>query len=115
MQDQNLRVTRTHSADEFEGSLFGIDVIHFKWIALTLLVGLAIFAGLFYGRGFGFLEAGKWALLPLAACFLYLRFGHQGKPPGHIADLLDSLLTQGHARPPYRIQKPPRDNERHHS
>jgi hypothetical protein len=89
MQDQPLHVTRTHSADEFEGSLFGIDVIHFKWIALTLLVGLAIFAGLFYGRGCGFVEAGQWALLPLVASFLYLRLGHQGKPPGYIADLLD--------------------------
>ena len=69
MQDQNLRVTRTHSADEFEGSLFGIDVIHFKWIALTLLAGLAIFAGLFYGRGFGFRRSGTMGIVPAGGVF----------------------------------------------
>ncbi len=101
MQEQELRVTRTHSADEFEGSLFGVEMIHFKWMALTLLTGLAIFAGLFYACGCGFMQAAMWSALPVAVCFIYLRFFHQGKPPDYIADLFDSLLTGGNARPPH--------------
>jgi hypothetical protein len=105
MQEPELRITRTHSADEFEGSLFG------KWIALTLVAGLAIFAGLFYGCGCDFMGAAMWSALPVAVCFIYLRFCHQGKPPGYIADLFDSLLTGGHARPSHWKQPSPRDHD----
>ena len=107
MSDQNLRVNRTHSAEEFEGSLFGIEVIHFKWVGLTMLVGLGVFAGLFYGVGLGFMEAAQWAMIPFACCVIYLRFGHQGKPPGYMADLLDTLITKGHARPAHKTPDKP--------
>ena len=100
MSVQNLRVTRTHSAEEYEGSLLGIEVAHFKWIALLLLVGMATFAGLYYGLGFDFMVAAQWAVIPSIAGFVYLRVGIQGRPPGYLKDLLDSLLTQGHAQPP---------------
>ncbi|PWU19877.1 MAG: hypothetical protein C5B50_05455 [Verrucomicrobia bacterium] len=100
MSDQKLRVTRTLSAEQYEGSLWGIEVINFKWFALALLVALSLFAGLFYGLALGFLEAMQWALVPVLGCFLYLRFFHQGRPPGYLSDLLDSLVTRGHAKPP---------------
>jgi hypothetical protein len=100
MSDQNLRITRTHGAEEFEGSFAGIEFIHFRWMALALLAGLGIFAGLFYGSGLGFMAAAQWAVIPVLAGFIYLRVAHQGKPPGYLADLIDSLITRGHARPP---------------
>jgi hypothetical protein len=100
MSDQNLRVSRTHSAEEFEGALFGIEVIHFKWIGLALLCSVGLFAGLYYGGGLDFISAGQWAAIPVLVSFFYLRFGHQGKPPGYVADLRDSLITKGHAQPP---------------
>jgi len=100
MNDQNLRLTRTHSADGFQGSLFGVNIEHFKWVALALLAGLSLFAGLFYGLNFGFVDAGKWSVVPAIVCVAYLRLGHQNRPPGFFVDLLDTLITGGHALPP---------------
>ena len=101
----DLRITRTHSADEYQGALWGIEVVNFKWFALALLAGMGVFAGLFYGLALDFLAAGVWAVIPVVICVLYLRLGHQGKPPGFLADLLDSLITKGNACPPRRTHK----------
>lgn len=100
MNQDPLRLTPTHAAEEFQGTVMGIHTSLFAWVGLALLAALAVFAGLFYGLGRDFLDAVFWAVLPLVAVVAYLRFGHQGKPPGYMVALLVSLLTGGHARPP---------------
>ncbi len=107
MNEGDLRLTATHSADEFEGSFLGIETALFPWIGLGLLASLGLFAGLYYGLGWDFLAAFRWAVLPAALVVGYLRLAHQGKPPGHLFDLLDSLVTGGHAVPPRHFPTPP--------
>ena len=43
MEDMPLRVTDTNSAREFSGLILGIEVPLFRWIILSLVVGLATF------------------------------------------------------------------------
>ena len=107
MNDQELRLTPTHAADEFHGSVFGISTVLFAWVGMAFLAGLALFCGLFYGLGYDFLDAAKWAVLPGFAVVAYLRLLHQGKPPGFTFELLDSLVTGGHAVPPRKVIKHP--------
>ena len=100
MSDPELRLTPTHAADQFQGRVLGIATDHFLWVVAALLASLAIFLGLFYGRRMAFLDAMGWAALPLLIVVTYLRLCHQGKPPGHTRDLIESLFTGGHAVPP---------------
>ena len=100
MQESQPRLTPTHGAEEFSGTVLGIQTHLFAWVGLALLAALAVFAGLFYGAGRDFLDAASWAALPLVVVIAYLRFGHQGRPPGYLLDLVDTLLTGGHAQPP---------------
>jgi hypothetical protein len=104
MNDTGLRLTPTHAAEEFQGTVLGIQTDLFAWVGLALLAALAVFTGLFYGRGRDFFAAAQWAALPVLIVFAYLRFC-QDKPGHHLQDVLDSLLTGGHARPPH--QSPP--------
>lgn len=105
MHDQELSFTNSHSADEFEGTILGIETTLFFWVAVSSLAGIALFGWLFYGRGRGFREAAFWAAIPVLVVVVYLRLFHQGKPPGYTGDLIDSVLTNGHATPPH--QSPP--------
>ena len=105
MNDQELRRTPTHSAEEFQGSVFAIETGLFLWVGASLLAGIALFAWLFYARHLDFFGAAQWAALPVLVVVAYLRFCHQGKPPGYTRDVIDSLLTGGHAVPPH--QPPP--------
>lgn len=107
MNEGDLRLTATHSADEFEGSFLGIETALFPWLGLGLLASLGLFVGLFYGLGRDFLVALRWAVLPAALVAGYLRLAHQGRPPGHLYDLLDSLMTSGHAVPPRQFPRCP--------
>jgi hypothetical protein len=111
MNDQELRITSAHAGGEFKGAVWGIDVALFPWVALGLLAGLGLFVGLFYGAGWDFPEALQWAVLPVALIILYLRLAHQGKPPGFTLELLDQLVTGGHASPPPQSPRHPFDHE----
>ena len=102
MGGNQLRVTRTNSSDGYEGSFLGIEMIHAKWFALTLLVGISVFAGLFYGFELEFTTAGQWAVIPTIACLLYVRFALQGRPPGFVQDLFNQLMTGGHCKPNHK-------------
>lgn len=107
MNDGELRLTATHSADEFQGSFLGIETALFPWIGLGLLASLGLFVGLYYGLESDFLVAFRWAVLPAALVVGYLRLAHQGKPPGYLFDLLNSLVTGGHAIPPRQFPPAP--------
>lgn len=107
MTDHDRRLTPTHAADEFQGAVFGIETHLFAWVALGLLASLGLFLGLFYGAEASFPSAAGWAAVPTVGVILYLRLVHQGKPPGFTLELLDSLLTRGHARPPCQQPRHP--------
>ena len=107
MNDSELRLTPTHAAEEFQGTVLGIQTTLFVWVALALLAAIALFAWLFYGQGRDFFAAAQWAALPVLIVVAYLRFCHQGRPPGYTLDLLNSLITGGHAVPPERFTKHP--------
>ncbi len=100
MNDQDLRLTPTHAADEFHGLVLGIETPLFAWVGLALLAGLGLFAGLFYGLGLDFFDAAKTSIVPVFGVVAYLRLFHQGKPPGFTLELADSLITRGDAVPP---------------
>lgn len=110
MNDEDLRLTPSHAADEFQGSFLGIETALFHWVGLALLAGLGLFVGLFYGISIDFFEALRWAVLPPGIVVAYLRLGHQEKPPGYAFDLLDTLLTSGHSKPPREFPPHPLDN-----
>lgn len=110
MNDHDRHLTPVHAADEFQGSVFGIETHLFAWVAMGLLASLGLFLGLFYGAESDFLNAAGWAVLPTVAVILYLRLVHQGKPPGFTLELLDSLLTGGHVRPPRQHPRHPFHN-----
>ena len=107
MEDQDLRLTPTHGSQEHHGTVFGIELPFFRWVALALLAGLALLIAL--SSQTGLLDAAPWAAAPVALVILYLRFFQQGKPPGYALDLLEQTLTGGHAQPP--IHPPPSDDE----
>ena len=111
MNDQELRITQAHAADEFEGAVWGLSLALFPWVTLALLASLGLFVGLFYGAEWDSLEALQWALAPSALVILYLRFAHQGKPPGFTLELLNEILTRGHAQPPRQSPRHPFDHE----
>lgn len=102
-----LRITPTHAAEEHPGTVWGIETPHFKWVGGAVLAGLALLAAL--SPRLGLLQAAPWAAAPVGIAFLYLRLFQQGKPAGYTLDLLDQLLTSGHAQPPL-TQTPPRDD-----
>ena len=108
--NDSVRLTSTHSSHEYEGSCLGIETRLFAWVALGFLASLGVFAGLFYGAEFDFVDALRCAVLPVGTVILYLRLVHQGRPPGFTQELLDSLLTGGHAKPNHKIQHPPFSN-----
>lgn len=99
MNDSQLRITSTHAADNFGGTLFGIQIPIFKWVALSLLAAFGIFAGL-SSLGCDFMTTAGLALSPVAATWGYLKFGYQNRPPGYLRDLIETLLNKGHACPP---------------
>ncbi len=107
MNEDDLRLTATHSADEFQGAFLGIETALFPWIGLGLLASLGLFTGLYYGLGSDFLDALGWAALPAIAVVAFLRLGYQGRPPGYLFDLIDSLVTGGHAVPPRQFPPHP--------
>mgnify|MGYP000864647171 CR=1 FL=1 len=98
MQDQELRVTPTHGSEEYPGTVFGIETTRFGWVGLALLAGLAWLGAL--SSQMSLLDAAPYAAAPVGIVVVYLRFFQQGRPPGFALDLLDQLLTGGHARPP---------------
>ncbi len=107
MNEGDLRLTATYGADEFQGSFLGVQTALFPWIGLGLLASLGLFVGLYYGLESDFLVALRWAVIPAALVVGYLRLAHQGKPPGHMFDLLDSLVTGGDAVPPRQFPPSP--------
>ena len=111
MNDQELRITQAHASGDYQGAVWGIDLALFPMVALALLASLGLFVGLFYGAAWEFSAALQWALLPAGLVILYLRLAHQGKPPGFTLELLDQLLTSGHAQPPQQSPPPPFDHE----
>ena len=100
MNDSELRLTPTHAAEDFQGTVIGIQTTLFAWVCLALLASLALFAWLFYAQGRDFTSAMGWSALPVIGMVAYLRFCHMGKPPGHSIEVLSSLLTGGHSAPP---------------
>lgn len=98
MQDQELRVTPTHGSEEHPGTVFGIETPQFKWLVLALVAGLALLGAL--SSQMTLLDAAPYAAAPVGIVVVYLRFFQQGKPAGFTFDLIDQLLTGGHARPP---------------
>jgi hypothetical protein len=97
VEDQELRITPAHGSEEHPGTVFGVEIPRFRWVALALLAGLAVLVAL--APHTGLLDAAPWAVAPVALIVAFLRF-QQGKPPGYALDWLDQLLTGGHARPP---------------
>lgn len=92
-----LRVTSTHGADEFEGSVLGIPTTSIRWVVLSLAGGALLFTYLM--RTTPFLHATAWAFLPSVVVVVVLRWMQHGKPPGHGANVIESVLTGGHASP----------------
>jgi hypothetical protein len=103
MNEGELRLTATHGADEFQGAFLGMETALFPWIGLGMLASLGLFVGLYFGLGREFPQALRWSLLPATGVIAYLRLGQQGKPPDYLFDLVDSLVTGGHARPPSQV------------
>jgi len=103
VNDSDLRRSPTHAADEFQGTVLGIQTTLFAWVCLAFLAGMALFTWLFYAQGRDFTSAMGWAALPVIAVVAYLRFCHQGKPPGYTSDMVDSLATGGHTVPPHQL------------
>jgi hypothetical protein len=101
-----LRITPTHGSEEHPGTVWGIETPHFKWVAWAVLAGLALLAAV--SPRLGLLQAAPWAAAPVGIAFLYLRLFQQGKPAGYTLDLLDQLLTGGHAQPPAAQTPSPR-------
>jgi len=107
MYDQDLRLTSTHGSEEHSGTALGVEVRQFWWLALGVLAGLALLVGL--SARFGFVSAAPWAAAPVAVVLFFLR-SQRGKTPGHALDLMDQLLTGGHARPPMPSTSPEHDD-----
>lgn len=102
MNDQELRLTPAHAAEEFQGAVLGITTTLFAWVALALVAGIALFVWLFEHRRLTFFEAFLYAALPLIGVLFFLLAFHVNKPPGYASDLIDSLLIGGHAVPPHQ-------------
>lgn len=92
-----LRVTSTHGADEFEGSVLGIATTSIRWVVLSLAGGALLFTYLM--RTMPFLHAAAAAFLPSIVVVVALRWMQHGKPPGHAANVIESMVTGGHASP----------------
>ena len=100
MTDPDLRLTTTHAADEFEGTVLGVATPLFRWVGLALVIGLGVFAALFHVWELDFFDAAQWSGIPAVIVVAYLRLFQQGKPPAYTFELIDSLITRGHAKPP---------------
>ena len=100
MNEPTLRRSTTHASDNCQGSVLGIEVPMFLWLALALLAGVGLFVWLYFAREAEFFTALSWAALPPGAAVIYLRVFHQGRAPGHFFDWLETRLGHGHATPP---------------
>ena len=97
LPDEPLRQTPTHTAEEVEGRVLGLDLSRVKWVLLALVVGLVP----------GFLCIGPWglswatlimfgpALLGAAVQYFLL----QDKPPRWFFQWLETRLTGAHVSP----------------
>lgn len=99
-QERSLRITPAHAAGEHQGSILGLDVALFPWVALGLLASLSLFAALLYNTDVAFARALSIGSLPAVVVYIYLRLAHQGRPPGLVFQWIEQCLTSGHAVPP---------------
>src|SRR5688572_13314422 len=95
--DQPLRVADTNSAEEFSGSVLGIQVPLFRWVIGALVAGLALFVWLESNTNLSTTNTLLLALAPAVLCGLFVAFFVQGKPTGYARDLFESLTTHGDA------------------
>ena len=99
MRDDLLMVTKTNSAKEFSGRVYGVDAPFFIWIVVPLAAGLFSFVGLmslnispFYAAAIGAAPA----VFAVAFIIIFV----QGRPAGYARDWFSSFLTSGDSVPP---------------
>ncbi|MCP5523234.1 MAG: TraC family protein [Verrucomicrobiales bacterium] len=96
MEDQQPRITTTHSAEEHGGTAVGVPAAQFKWVALALIAGVAVVLAL--TPRLGLLRAAPFGLVPVALVVLALGI-FRGHSAGRLLDWIDQLFTRGNARP----------------
>jgi len=99
MRDDHLMVTKTNSAKEFSGRIYGVDAPFFIWIVVPLAGGLFSFVGLmsmdispFYASALG--------AAPTVFAVAFIIIFVQGRPAGYARDWFSSFLTRGDSVPP---------------
>ena len=104
MEDMPLRVTDTNSAREFSGLILGIEVPLFRWIILSLVVGLGLFSLLQSIEEMQTETKALVALAPAAITTCFVLLFCQGKPSGYFLDCLEAWCGGGDASPLSQIR-----------
>lgn len=97
--DSPLRSTPTHAAQEFPGSLLGIETPRFLWVSAALLLGFALFAWLHYALEVPLITAASISLAPALVVAGFILVFLQNRPPGFARDLIESWINRGHHSP----------------